>query len=211
MNAEGDLMYTKPKGPSVTLATNDGKELVLPLNKPVNFPGLLTKFVNTDTIAIQVARDNGVINDGENLCTVTSLTSNEVILAYGTASKIYKPMTKAEKDTLLANIKENRSANMGKAIATYKKMKAAPEVQLSEGYQEYRDFIFEQTKEQANQQPMDVQEFNTRRNDAKRKMAKEHGGVTKAEPIDTKYSTSDSDYDKVKHEIKEEEKKNLNE
>jgi hypothetical protein len=63
--------------------TIDGKELVLPLNKPVYFPGHLGKFVDTETIAIQIARDMGVINDGANLCTVTSISSNKVVLTYG--------------------------------------------------------------------------------------------------------------------------------
>jgi len=225
VNADGDIEYTKPKIASVTLATNDGKELVLPLNQPVYFPGYLGKFIDTETIVIQIARDKGVVNDGANLCTVTSISSNEVILAYRDNSKIYNPMTKAKKDALSASVKEMKKAQVVKDIKKYDKITRPPEVQLSEGYQEYRDFIFVQTKEQANQQAMDIQEFNTRRNDAKRKMAEGHSGskVQQAKPIDTKYSTSDSDYEdikdgnyrerekKEKHKIKEEEKKDLKE
>ena len=199
LNNAGDIEYTKPKIASVTLATNDGKELVLPLNKPVYFPGYLGKFVDTKTIVIQIARDKGVINDGANLCTVTSISSNKVVLTYGNKSKTYKPMTKAEKDALEASVKGMKKAEVVKGIKKYDKITQAPKAKLSEGYQEYRDFIFEESKAQANQQPIDIQEFNTSLNDAKKKMSMDHvGGAEKqAKPIDT-YSTPQSDgYDGV--------------
>lgn len=199
LNAAGDIVYIKPTIPSVTLAANDGKELVLPLNQAVYFPGYLGKFVDTKTIAIQIARDKGVINDGANLCTVTSISSNKVVLTYDNKSKTYKPMTKAEKDTLAASVKGMKKAEVVKGIKKYDKMTQAPEAKLSEGYQEYRDFIFEESKAQANQQPIDIQEFNTSLNDAKKKMSMDHvGGAEKqAKPIDT-YSTPQSDgYDGV--------------
>jgi hypothetical protein len=103
-------------------------------------------------------------------------------------------MIKAEKDALEASVKGMKKAEVVKGIKKYDEMTQAPAAKLSDGYQEYKDFIFEESKAQANQKPIDIQEFNARRNDAKKKMSMDHvgGAEEQAQPID-KYIKPESD------------------
>lgn len=161
----------------VTMQAPDGKELELIQNKVAYFPGYLGKFVDPETIEIQIARKNSVINDGEHLCTVSLLSTNEIKLAYGDKVETYIPMSKAEQKALLTSIKTKRKDNLAKTIKTYDEKHTQKKSETSQAFADYQKFIYDTSVSQANQNPSDIQKVNARRNELKSKMLYGEGKV----------------------------------
>ena len=161
----------------VTMQAPDGKELELIQNQVAYFPGNLGKFVDPETVEIQIARENSVINEGENLCTVSLLSTNKIKLAYGGKTDTYIPMSKAEQEALLTSIKAKRKDNLAKTIKTYDEQHTPKKSETSQAFEDYQKFIYDTSVSQANQNPSDIQEVNAKRNELKSKMLYGEGKV----------------------------------
>ncbi|MDA3798048.1 MAG: hypothetical protein PF692_03100 [Kiritimatiellae bacterium] len=187
----------------VTMQAPDGKELELIQNQPAYFPGYLGKFVAPETIEIQIARENSVINDGEHLCTVSLLSSNEIKLAYGDKVETYIPMNKTEQETLLKSISEKKKDNLAKTIKEYDEKNTPKKSATSQAFADYQKFIYDTSLSQSEQDPSDIQQINATRNDLRSEMLYGEGKVieqknnpyTKTSGTYSSKTTPKNDYD----------------